>query len=47
MEVVGFGRSGGARSGGARSGTDGGARAGGLARPGTGELVEVRRAVPA
>ena len=55
MEVVGFGR-----SGGARSGTDGGARAGGLARSGTDdvragciarsgteELVEVRRAPPA
>ena len=42
MEAVGFGR-----SGGARSGTDGGARAGGFARSGTGELVEVRRAVPA
>ena len=42
MEAVGFGR-----SGGARSGTDGGARAGGFARSGTGELVEVSRAVPA
>ena len=42
MEAVGFGR-----SGGARPGTDGGAQAGGIARSGTEELVEVRRAPPA
>ena len=49
MEAVGFGRSGSARSGtdgGARSGT-GDVRAGCIARSGTEELGEVRRAFPA